>query len=158
MHIRPIHQGDAPRLAILLEQLGFPSSLRDVRHRLSYWLDDPASFLLGADDDGVLAGVAALHVTPIIEVTGKFARLVALVVDAESRRRGAGRALMAAAEERARAAGCLFIEVTSSRERHTAHQFYESLGYADTHEQARRFVHTLTGVPLPHDPGSHPRP
>jgi GNAT superfamily N-acetyltransferase len=147
VHIRPIHQGDAPRLAVLLHQLGYPSTERDVRHRLGYWLDDRASFLLGADDDGVLAGVAALHVTPIIEVTGKFARLVALVVDAESRHRGVGRALMAAAEDRARSAGCLFIEVTSGRERHSAHQFYESLGYADTHEQARRFVRPLSAAP-----------
>ncbi|BCJ44723.1 hypothetical protein GCM10010168_15360 [Actinoplanes ianthinogenes] len=149
MHIRPIHQGDAPRLAALLDQLGYPSSLRDVRHRLGYWLDDPASFLIGADDDGMLAGVAALHVTPIIEVTGKFARLVALVVDAENRKRGVGRALMAAAEERARAAGCLFMEVTSGRQRHSAHRFYETLGYTDTHERARRFVRSLTTPPTP---------
>ncbi|AEV82099.1 Protein phnO [Actinoplanes sp. SE50] len=144
MHIRPIHQGDAPRLAVLLEQLGYPSTEKDVRHRLGYWLDDRASHLLGADDDGVLAGVAALHVTPIIEVTGKFARLVAIVVDADSRHRGAGRALMAAAEQRARAAGCLFMEVTSDRERLPAHRFYESLGYTDTHESSRRFIRRLT--------------
>ncbi|WP_436523128.1 GNAT family N-acetyltransferase [Actinoplanes sp. HUAS TT8] len=147
MHIRPIHQGDAPRLAVLLQQLGYPSSEKDVRHRLGYWLDDPASHLLGADDDGVLAGVAALHVTPIIEVTGKFARLVALVVDAESRKRGVGRALMTAAEDRARSAGCLFMEVTSNRQRLSAHRFYENLGYTDTHERSRRFVRSLATTP-----------
>ena len=143
MHIRPIHQDDVPRLTVLLRQIGHPTTEEDVRQRLGYWLDDPASHLLGADDDGVLAGVAALHVTPIIEVTGKFARLVAIVVDAESRTRGVGRELMAAAEERARSAGCLFMEVTNSRQRHAAQRFYESLGYTDTHEKSRRFVRTL---------------
>lgn len=140
MHIRPIHQGDVARLAVLLEQLGFPSTERDVRHRLDYWLGDRAGALLGADDDGVLVGVAALHVTPLLEVTGKFGRLAALVVDEASRGRGVGRLLIRAAEERARAAGCLFLEVTSSSHRHPAHLFYESLGFTDSREDWRRFV------------------
>ncbi|MEU4425435.1 GNAT family N-acetyltransferase [Actinoplanes sp. NPDC024001] len=143
MHIRPIHQGDAARLAVLLDQLGYPSTERDVRHRLDYWLGDRASALLGADDDGTLLGIAALHITPILEVTGKFGRLAALVVDEAARGRGVGRLLIAAAEERARAGGCLFIEVTSSNHRHPAHLFYERLGFVDTRDRSRRFVRHL---------------
>ena len=82
MRIRPVQHDDVPRLAILLGQLGYPSTEQDVRDRLAYWTDDPASTLLAAvDHDDSLMGVAALHVTPILEVTGKFGRLVALVVD-----------------------------------------------------------------------------
>ncbi|WP_433824703.1 GNAT family N-acetyltransferase [Actinoplanes sp. CA-015351] len=143
MHIRPIHQGDAARLAVLLEQLGYASTARDVRHRLDYWLGDRASALLGADDEGTLIGVAALHITPILEVTGKFGRLAALVVDEASRGRGAGRLLIAAVEERARAEGCLFVEVTSSSHRAPAHKFYESLGFEDTRDESLRFIRKL---------------
>lgn len=108
-------------------------------------MDDPDSALLAAaDDDGRLIGVAALHVTPILEITGKFGRLVALVVDETARGRGVGRALMAAIEKRALAAGCLFMEVTSSRHRHSAHLFYESLGYLDTQDRSRRFLRPLS--------------
>ncbi|MEU4560586.1 GNAT family N-acetyltransferase [Actinoplanes sp. NPDC023936] len=140
MHIRPIHQGDAARLALLLDQLGYPSTDRDVRQRLDYWLGDRASALFGADDDGSLVGVAALHITPILEVTGKFGRLAALVVDESHRGRGVGRMLMDAVEDRARAEGCLFVEVTSSSHRAPAHHFYESRGYEDTRDHWRRFI------------------
>jgi GNAT superfamily N-acetyltransferase len=145
MHIRPIHHGDAARLAVLLEQLGFPSTEREVRQRLDYWLGDRAGALLGADDDGSLVGMAALHITPLLEVTGKFGRLAALVVDEAVRGRGVGRLLIVAATERAKAAGCLFVEVNSSNHRESAHLFYESLGFADSRETSRRFVLPLQG-------------
>src|SRR5690242_18467007 len=110
MRIRTVRDGDEPRLAVLLGQLGYPSTVQDIHRRLEYWLNDPESALLAAaDDDGRLIGVAALHVTPILEMTGKFGRLVALVVDETVRGRGVGRALIAATEDRARAAGCLFM-------------------------------------------------
>jgi GNAT superfamily N-acetyltransferase len=143
MHIRPIHQGDAARLAILLEQLGFPATERDVRLRMDYWLGDRASALIGADDDGSLVGMAALHVTPLLEITGKFGRLAALVVDETSRGRGVGRLLIDGVEERARAEGCLFVEVTSSNHRAPAHLFYERLGFVDTRDESRRFIRQL---------------
>jgi GNAT superfamily N-acetyltransferase len=145
MRIRSVHEGDESRLAVLLGQLGYPSTEQDVGRRLEYWLNDPQSALLAAaDDDDRLIGVAALHVTPILEVTGTFGRLVALVVDETARGRGVGRALVSAIEGRARAAGCLFMEVTSGGHRHAAHLFYEGLGYRDTRDRSRRFLRPLT--------------
>ncbi len=73
--------------------------------------------------------MAGLHVGPILEVTGKFGRLVALVVDDRHRGRGVGRALMAGVEERARRLGCILLEVTSSAHRAASHRFYLGLGY-----------------------------
>jgi GNAT superfamily N-acetyltransferase len=146
VRIRSVRYDDVPRLAILLGQLGYPSTEQDVRDRLAYWTDDPASALFAAadDDDDSLLGVAALHITPILEVTGKFGRLVALVVDDTARGRGVGSMLLAAVEECARVAGCLFMEVTSSQHRRPAHLFYERRGYRDTRDRSRRFLHPLT--------------
>jgi GNAT superfamily N-acetyltransferase len=145
MRIRSVRYDDVPRLANLLEQLGYPSTEQDVHDRLAYWTDDPASALFAvADDHDSLLGVAALHVTPILEITGKFGRLVALVVDDTARGRGVGSMLMTAVEENARAAGCLFMEVTSSQHRRQAHLFYERRGYQDTRDRSRRFLHPLT--------------
>lgn len=141
--IRPIGRSDAARLAVLLGQLGYPTDEAEVHRRLDYWLDDPASVLLGADDDGLLVGVAALHVGPILEVTGKFGRLVALVVDDRYRGRGVGRALVAGIEQRALDLGCTLLEVTSSAHRDASHRFYQRMGYADTQETSKRFTKFL---------------
>jgi GNAT superfamily N-acetyltransferase len=149
MRIRPVRHDDVPRLAILLGQLGYPTTEQDVRDRLAYWTDDPASTLLAvADDSDSLMGVAALHITPILEITGKFGRLVALVVDDTTRSQGVGSMLIAAVEESARAAGCLFMEVTSSQHRHQAHLFYERRGYRDTRDRSRRFLRPLADPQL----------
>jgi GNAT superfamily N-acetyltransferase len=143
--LRRIERRDAARLADLLGQLGYPADEPEVHRRLDYWLDDPANVLLGADDDGLLIGVAALHVGPILEVTGKFGRLVALVVDDRYRGRGVGRALMAAIEHRALDLGCILMEVTSGAHRDASHRFYAGVGYSDSRPGSRRFTKFLSG-------------
>lgn len=143
LHLRRITRQDAPRLAVLLGQLGYPAEDSAVNERLDYWLDDPASVLIGADIGGELAGVVALHVSPLLEVTGKWARLVALVVDEEHRGKGIGRSLVEAAESRAEELGCLRMEVTSSRKRDDAHRLYRRQGYEDACERSARFMKFL---------------
>jgi GNAT superfamily N-acetyltransferase len=141
--LRPVERQDAPALVVLLGQLGYPTTEAEVHERLDYWLDDPASWLIGADDGG-LVGVAALHVAPLLETTGKAARLSALVVDERSRSQGVGQQLVAAAEEQARAAGCVKMEITSSRYRTRTHLFYQQLGYEDICSSSARFLKSLT--------------
>jgi GNAT superfamily N-acetyltransferase len=102
--------------------------------------------LIGADDDGELIGVAALGVLPMLEVTGRIGRVLALVVDERYRGRGVGQSLVTAAEEQARAAGCLKMEVTSSRYRTRTHKFYQQLGYEDICASSARFVKSLAVV------------
>ena len=152
----PVERRDAPRLAVLLGQLGYPAEAAEVDRRLDYWLGDPAGVLLGAAADGELIGVAALHVGPILEVTGKFGRLVALVVDDGHRGRGVGRALVAGIEERARELGCILVEVTSSAHREASHRFYAGLGYVDSQARSKRFTKFLPDggwtPPLPTGP------
>ncbi|RSM71818.1 GNAT family N-acetyltransferase [Actinoplanes sp. ATCC 53533] len=140
IQLRPVQHQDVPVLADLLGQLGYPTTETAARERLDLWLDDPASWLIGADDDGELVGVAALHVMPLLQLTGKAGRLVALVVDERYRSRGVGQSLVAAAEDQARAAGCAKMEVTSRRHRTRTHEFYKLLGYEDICSSSARFV------------------
>jgi GNAT superfamily N-acetyltransferase len=144
VRLRQVTGQDAARVAVLLGHLGYPADEDTVRERLGYWGDDPGSVLIGAQDEGVLIGVAALQVMPMLEVTGRMGRLLALVVDDGRRGRGVGRLLVAAAEERARAAGCVKMEITSSRHRVRTHEFYERLGYADRCAVSARFLKELT--------------
>ena len=146
IQLRPIRRQDAPRLAALLGQLGYPTTEAAVHERLDHWLDDPSSWLIGADDDGDLVGVAALHIMPMLEVTGKLGRLLALVVDERYRSRGVGQSLVTATEEQALAAGCAKMEVTSSRHRTRTYEFYKLLGYEDVCTLSARFVKSLAVV------------
>ncbi|MFG2057173.1 GNAT family N-acetyltransferase [Micromonospora sp. NPDC048930] len=143
VELRPVRRDDAARVAVLLTQLGYPTEEPEASVRLSYWLDDPESVLIGAEVRGELAGVVALHVCPLLEVTGKWARLVALVVDEGKRSKGIGRRLVAAAESRAKELGCLRMEVTSSRKRDDAHRLYRRQGYEDVCERSARFMKLL---------------
>lgn len=145
LHLRPIRRQDISALTGLLSQLGYPTTETELDGRLDHWLDDPSSWLVGAENDGDLIGVAALHVLPLLEVTGKLARLLALVVDERYRGRGVGRTLVTAVEDRARAAGCLALEVNSSRHRTRTHEFYQQLGYEDACVAKARFFKSLAG-------------
>ncbi|MFD1365257.1 GNAT family N-acetyltransferase [Actinoplanes sichuanensis] len=143
LELRPIRRQDASKLVGLLNQLGYPTTEASVNERLDHWLDDRSSWLIGADDDGDLVGVAALHVMPMLEVSGKLGRLLALVVDERCRGRGVGQALVAAVEGQARAAGCVKLEITSSRHRSRTHEFYKLLGYEDICVSSARFIKGL---------------
>jgi N-acetylglutamate synthase-like GNAT family acetyltransferase len=138
--IRSAELTDAPRIAALLTELGYPAGADAVRERLAYWLADQASKVLVADLDGGVAGCISLHAIPYLERTGRWLRIESLVVEAGRRRGGAGRALVDAAEQLARQWGCVLIEVTSKRSRADAHAFYRRLGFTDVCDHAGRFT------------------
>jgi N-acetylglutamate synthase-like GNAT family acetyltransferase len=141
--IREAEHGDAQQIAALLTQLGYPSTRHQVSQRLGYWLPDPMSLVLVAEQGGRLQGCLSLHAIPFLERTGRRARIESLVVDESSRCRGTGQSLVVAAEQAARQAGCLTVEVTSARTRPGAHAFYKRMGYTDICDSSGRFLMTL---------------
>lgn len=84
-----------------------------------------------------------MHASPLLEVTGKSGRLVAMVVDGQHRSKGIGRSLVEAAENRAKELSCLRMEATSSRPREHAHRLYRQHGYEDVCERSARFMKHL---------------
>lgn len=84
-----------------------------------------------------------MHAVPLLEHTGRRARLVALVVGQSVSARGVGRALMKAIEEAARDLGCRDVEITSARNRTVAQRFYADLGCDDVSDHAARFMKLL---------------
>jgi GNAT superfamily N-acetyltransferase len=141
--VRDAAPGDAGRIAVLLTELGYPATGPEVASRLRYWLDDPFSRVLVADNAGYIVGCLSIHAVPYLEKTGRWARIESLVIDAAARRTGAGRLLVATAEDTARTWGCLAIEVTSARSRPEAHAFYQRLGFTDRCSQSARYWKTL---------------
>ncbi|GGM15919.1 GNAT family N-acetyltransferase [Promicromonospora citrea] len=137
--------GDAPAIAPLLGQLGYPSTPDQVAARFARIAgrgDD--AVWVAEDETGTVVGLATGHVHRPLERDLPLAQLTALVVDASRRGTGAGRALVAVFEEWARAAGCDRVTVSSAFRRTGAHAFYERLGYG---QRSKKFDKTLDGEP-----------
>ncbi len=138
--IRAATERDAPELARLLTALGHPTAAVAITARFWEWAAAGNTALVAARADGTLAGVATLHQMIVLHRPRPVGRITALVVDPSVRRRGIGRALVAAAEAALTASGCGLLEITSNVCLADAHAFYERLGYERT---SARFAKVL---------------
>ncbi len=138
--VRPLLPSDAGSVARLLDQLGYPAEQGEVHKRIEAWSRDDRGVAVGVIIDDRLAGCAAIHVIPFFERPGARARLVALVVDAEYRRRGIASVLVDHCRNFARRHGATEIEVTSRRTRTEADPFYTGIGFTDVSDQSRRYL------------------
>lgn len=142
--IRPAGPQDAPGVAALLAELGYPDGgAGQVRERLARWAAAENGAVLVAEHAGRLAGAVAVAAIPYFEHDGSWGRIVALVVAGESRGLGIGRRLVRAAEQAALGLGCLVMEVTSARSRDEAPAFYRAVGYRDWCPQSARYLKDL---------------
>lgn len=130
--IRAAAAGDAPRLGVLLDQLGYPAAPAEVIARLSRVERCGYAVALVTDIDGAVIGLATGHVLPSIHATSLAAWLTTLVVDQQVTGKGVGKALTGAIEAWARSHGAVRLSVTSGLHRDGAHAFYEHVGYART--------------------------
>lgn len=128
--LRPATLEDAPRIAALLSDEGYPAGPSDIVARLGRL--DPPSGVVVATLEGEVLGFIAVHLMPRFEHGDWIARVLALVVDAGVRERGIGRLLMADAERIGREHGAVFVEVTAGHHRPDARRLYESLDYDAT--------------------------
>jgi len=140
VNLRQTRGPDAPDIAELLRQLGYPADPEAIPGRLGRMAAEPDQAVLVASEGERVVGLATVIVRHVITDDAPFARLAALIVAEDRRGRGIGRALAAAAEDIAVSAGCSVIEVTSGDHRPGAHAFYRSLGYE---ERPRRFLKRL---------------
>ena len=140
VEVRDARLGDAPVVAELLADLGYPATARQAEARLRHLERDPASRVLVAVASGEVLGLATLHVMPLVERDAPACAVTALVVAKRARRRGVGTALADALEGEARERGCDRLVLGSAERRADAHAFYTRLGYAHT---GRRFVKAL---------------
>jgi GNAT superfamily N-acetyltransferase len=129
LKIRRAKIADAPRLAELSGQLGYPATAEQICRRLRQI--QPASqnavFVAEAREAGIIGW---LHVSkePLLESEMR-AEVNGLVVADAHRSLGAGAQLLAAAEDWARGHGCKDMSVRSNVIRERAHKFYERNGY-----------------------------
>ena len=129
--IREANAADAPALAQLLAQLGYPAEPVAVESRLEA-LSIVGDRVVVAELDGDVVGLAHLQVAPALEYDRPAAKVAALAVDESHRGEGIGRALMEDMEREARARGCVLLYLTTAERRADAHAFYDRIGLEHT--------------------------
>ena len=126
--IRPMAAADAGEAARLAGELGYVSDPLAVAARFAALAASTDAVLVAENGGGGLSGW--IHVARDATLTHEpAAEIRGLVVDAASRRRGVGRALVAAAEAWARERGLARVRVRTRVTRTEAHAFYVECGY-----------------------------
>jgi GNAT superfamily N-acetyltransferase len=140
---RPAVRADVPAVVALLadDPLGAARETVSEDVDAAYWrafdaIDaDPRNTLVVADLDGAVVGCLQLTFIPSLTRRGaERAQVEGVRVAAAARGSGLGRRMVGWAVAEARARGCGLVQLTTDKRRTDAHRFYESLGFAATHE------------------------
>lgn len=126
--LRPPLPTDAPALAALAGELGYPTSSEALLGRLAALHPTDAAVIVATDAADVPTGWCHVELRRTL-VEPKSALIVGLVIGESHRSAGIGAQLLAAAEGWARARGCLRMVVATRLTRERAHRFYAREGY-----------------------------
>ena len=132
--IRGARREDAPRLAALSGELGYPMTAEDAGQRLADLEAHGDHALLVSEDAGRVAGWIQVSLPRIFE-TPKSAEIAGLVVESAARGKGLGRALVAAAADWAVERGCVAVRVRTNVIRERAQAFYAREGFREIKTQ-----------------------
>lgn len=128
--MRPARLADAPALAQLTTQLGYPVDAAAQEERLAAVMAAPDDHLVLVAVDQTDRPIGWAHVERVRMLeASRRADLMGLVVDEGHRSAGIGSALLRATEARARQWGCESIVLRSRATRKRAHRFYLREGY-----------------------------
>ena len=130
--IRHAQPGDAAVLAELMCELGYKTTSSEMRLRLKSILKDSRFRTFVAEIDNKVCGMIGTLTHASHEHNDPSGKIIALVVSKNQRRRGIGRALIAAAEKDFSKQKVTRVSLTTRFTREEAHQFYEQLGYSRT--------------------------
>lgn len=129
VHIRLAALEDLETL-FALDQACFRPGIAYSRAELRYFLFQPRSLSLVAEDEGDVVGFA---VAGISGASGKrFGHIVTIDVAVAQRRRGVGRRLMDELIEACREAGALSLRLEVAVDNAAAINFYRLLGFSET--------------------------
>ncbi len=144
--IRNARNYDAPALAALCGDLGYPATRQQVVARLAAIEAQAVGRVLVVENaEGVVVGW--IHVAMQAHLLDNdVAEILGFVVAQSARNRGVGAKLLHAAECWAHAHGAAGVRVRSRIERERAHRFHERAGYA------RRKTQHVFGKSLLPDP------
>lgn len=135
---------DAADIAGLITELGYPTAPDEMRDRLDALLAGGDVVAFVAEHEGRVLGLAGASLSRYFEKSGRYARLLVLVVADSGRRLGIGGMLIGRVEQWAKESGAREIFVNSGSHRVQAHRFYEGKGFRPT---GLRFVKQIEREP-----------
>lgn len=131
MLIRKAVLDDIPVIGDLFLQLGYMTDLQMVAKRVEIYLTRSDYALFVVEIERQVIGCAALVMNELLLTDGKFAQLIAFVIDANWRNQKIGERFLKYLESYAGQQGCAKIQLTSAMHRREsgAHRFYIQHGY-----------------------------
>ncbi len=151
IRVRPTTAKDASSWLTMRQALWPDGSETEHREEIERFLAGtaggrPAEVLVAEDQSDRIVGFAELAIRPYAEgcVSDRVAYLEGWFVESDSRRRGIGRALVAAAEDWGRAQGCTEFASDADPENDVSTRAHGALGFADA-GLIRCFHKNLTG-------------
>jgi GNAT superfamily N-acetyltransferase len=126
--IRRARAADVSHIAELSGELGYPTSVQEMRQRFGEIKPAGKHAVFVAEFEKTVVGWIHVSITPLLEVARR-AEVNGLVVAEHHRSLGAGAKLLEAAEVWARDKQCQGMSVRSNVIRDRAHAFYERQGY-----------------------------
>ncbi|MER8087386.1 GNAT family N-acetyltransferase [Streptomyces sp. NPDC058316] len=141
MLLRTATRADLPAVLALLadeERVVDPASVvvdETYERAFAAIESDPRNEMLVLVEGETVVGCLQATYIPGLGKHGEERALIEAVrIRADRRGGGLGRELMKQAVDRARLRGCGLMQLTSNKRRTDAHRFYESLGFARSHE------------------------
>lgn len=131
LEIRSVQGSDAPFLADFLAAAGHAVPAPELARRLEAQRASSGVVLM-ASDVGPPIGLIAVHWRPSLFATRPIGVVTTLLVDADARRRGIGRALLKAGAQAARHAGCGELHLVAPEGRADLLAFGQNTGFAST--------------------------
>jgi ribosomal protein S18 acetylase RimI-like enzyme len=139
--IRAAAISDAAALAGLMCELGYETTKSEMQARMERIATDERYRTFVAVHNDEVCGMIGTLTSPSYEHNDPGGRILALATLSSMRRRGIGRALIAAAEKDFAKRGIRRVALNTQLVREDAHKFYESLGYE---RNGWRFVKQLS--------------
>ena len=128
--LRDANADDIEGLAILMNDLDYPTDITEMAERFNTIKDHPDYKTIVASINNELVAMAGLHNGIFYEKNGRYLRIVAFVVKKSTRNMGIGKILINACEQWAINQGLKCVVLTSGKRdnRKDAYAFYQKNG------------------------------
>jgi GNAT superfamily N-acetyltransferase len=129
--VREAGPEDIKEMALLMTQLEYPTSEKEMRLRFQHISAHPDYCTLVAVEHDEIVGLAGLVKGLYYEYNGEYMRILSFVVKDTGRNRGIGKILLKACEQWAISQGLNACVISSGNRpsREAAHIFYQKMGY-----------------------------
>jgi N-acetylglutamate synthase-like GNAT family acetyltransferase len=131
MLIRNAIYKDAPAIRLLLETLGYKTSISLLISQLELLFGKNDHQVFVYEQNKEVVGFVSVHYLPQLAFDGGLMVITYLVVDETVRNQGVGKALEKYITEQARLKKCERIQVYCAEWRTPVHQFYIEQGYQE---------------------------